>query len=53
MMSDEAIEKMTEMCKAQEKASERDMENWKNDFKPRSRMVKCLDACIGERLGMV
>lgn len=51
--SDQEMDKVSEFCKIQEKATTNDMADWRNDIKPKSRITKCLDACVGEKLGMV
>ncbi|KAJ6633014.1 General odorant-binding protein 28a [Pseudolycoriella hygida] len=52
-VSQQEFDEMSELCKVQEKATDSDMKMWKNDITPKSKVVKCLDACVGERMGMM
>lgn len=47
------VDKIGEFCRIQERATDNDMTDWRNDIKPKPRIVKCLDACVGEKMGMV
>lgn len=47
------MDRIEEACRVQEKATDADIEMWKNDAQPKPRIVKCLDACVGEKMGMV
>ncbi|KAG4069815.1 hypothetical protein HA402_006830 [Bradysia odoriphaga] len=53
-LSDNAeMDKIVEICKAKEKATDADIEIWRSDPEPKPRMVKCLEACVGEQMGMM
>lgn len=47
------MDSISEFCKVQENATDADMKMWKGDADPKPRIVKCLDACVGEKMGMV
>lgn len=51
--SDDVLEKLTQTCKLQEKATDAEVAAWNNGLKPEPTIVKCLNACAGETLGMV
>ncbi|XP_037025122.1 uncharacterized protein LOC119066652 [Bradysia coprophila] len=47
------MDKISEFCKAKEKATDADMEMWKSGTEPKPTIVKCLEACAGEQMGMM
>lgn len=40
-------------CKTAEKVADSDVMNFKNKVKPASKEVKCLTACVMEKMGLV
>lgn len=47
------MDKITESCIIQEKANDEEIILWESGVSPKTEIVKCLDACVGDKLGMV